>query len=461
MKKFYAILLALFASSGLLAQEKGVVKVFNSPLKQRVMSLSDNGLFAVGYAIDVEGFSTAPFLWDLQKDTQINLPDSEGNDVEVVRGEANDVVDDGTLIVGACNDLPATYDTTTKKWTMLPMPSKEYVSGWASKVTPDGKYIIGIAFTADMKTGEACLWENGKLLEVVLPEKTIFGGAATMNCFDAISADGSIVTGRLQYTKSPQASCAFVYNIHTKEFRYMAPDIFLEKDPGGEILHNEVLDNAVSPNGKYVGGVFYGTNYIGDPEDYSWLDVEEYSTCFTYEPRSGKFVDMHDVSAIYTEVGISTVDNNGIYYAFTPINYPVRTAYIIQGENKTPLVEYVRKNFNADISGKGTVMSVSANGDVLAVLETLFGDNYVVAKAGALTGTATINTPTVRYSLEGKELHLAEEVRSVALYDLSGRRLLKMAHPQSVITLACCQGTYILKIVDNKGEETMAKIILP
>ena len=118
-----------------------------------VNQLSDNGKWAI-----VKGATTEQRMngsirilnTETKEETLLKtLSETEAKGKYV----ANDITDDGRLVVGAYNGTftddgsylggqPAVFDMDSKIWTALPMP-KGYNSGYVNSVTPDGKWAVG------------------------------------------------------------------------------------------------------------------------------------------------------------------------------------------------------------------------------------------------------------------------------------------------------------------------------
>lgn len=465
-KNFISILLLASITMPVFAQEKGVVKTFVSDKLSRLLGLSDNGYYAVGSAVDENGQATCPFIWDVRNDTQTYLPENGGEGIAAL-ASAWDVSDDGKKVVGSYKGLPAVFNVETNEWVMLPLPSDKYVSGTCHKITADGKYIIGLALTEGDGTSVPCLWENEKLIEVTLPETNLYGGNSVMNRFDAISGDGSVITGRMSYVMTPEASSAFIYKPATKEFEYIAPEVMTEKDSGGFTLDNHIEDNVISPNGKFVSGIFHGADYTGDPDNYDFFAVSEFFTCFSYSLDDKKFTNFYDVNSGFEELGISAVDDNGVSYAFSPINYPIRMAYVIKDEQRIPLETFVADNFNIDdllgetgFSQTGTIMGVSSDGSVIGAMADMAGSNYVIAKSGVLTGIENTKVSDMNVSAYGNTLYLKGDVASVNIIDVSGRVIADITSPSECISVNNGNGLYIVTMMDANGNKKVEKVVL-
>ncbi len=230
---FLSLSIVLGLSIPASAQTQGKVLVFNTTDTKlsRVWNISDNGHFAVGSSL-ADGYTMYPFVWNLQNDSKFYLKDKNNATQECLNGDALDITNDGKIISGSYNNLPALYHSDTNTWTMLPIP-EEYKAnsvGTCSKMTPDGKSGIGMIYDNNTYFGTALYWKDGELVDVNLPEKNLFGGKVMISRFDDISADGEYLIGRLSYNEMPAASCAFIYKASSKEFKYIAEDFMKSVD---------------------------------------------------------------------------------------------------------------------------------------------------------------------------------------------------------------------------------------
>lgn len=449
-------------TAGTQAQNSGEVKVFISANGSRVLGLSDNGHFAVGSAYE-EGRVTYPFIWDIINNTQVYLNDSYSTGI-CMYGDAKDVTDDGKTIVGQVDGLPAIYHVETGKWEKLPLPSDKYTSGWANKVTPDGKYITGIALEDGELNGVPCLWENGELVETVLPEKDLFDGQVVLSCFDDISADGSLIIGRLAYNSFPFASSAFMYKPATKEFSFIAEDVMTTVDPGGWMLDNHIEDMSMSPNGERLSGVFYESVYTGDPEDYDMWAVSEYYTSFEYNVTDNVFKSFGEE---YQEVALLKVDNNGILYGTTPLTMPIRSAVVVENGVRTTLEDFASEKFGVEnllevtgFENTGTITGVSGDGNVIVAMSNMGGNNYAIVGSGVSGIEKSEMATSADAFVSNGTLYLKGEVASVKIIDVLGRVVTEVSNPSSELDMNGCNGTYLVQLSDNSGKTTVKKVIV-
>lgn len=463
MRTFGTTLFLTCAALSVFAQKKAEVKVFTSEYQSRVLGVSDNGQYAVGAGND-GGQATYPFIWNITSNEVKYLPLSVGSDEICMYADAKDVTDDGKIIAGEYEKLPALYYVETAEWKTLPLPSDEYVTGWAQKITPDGTYVIGIALDESGYNGVPCVWKNGELVEISLPEKNMFGEVVTLARFDDISADGSVLVGRQSYNSFPHSSSGFVYKLETQEFHYIAEDVMLYETPQGVMLDNHLEDMTLSPNGKKTAGIFYESTYTGDSEDFDYGALSEYYTSFEYDIEAD---DFKSYGQQFETVATFAVDNNGILYGASPLFFPVRTAYIIKGGTKVALESYLAEKYGIEdflgsngFSSSGTITGVSADGSVLVGMADMNGNNYAIL-GEATSGIQESEQQSLMdvVAVDGS-LWLKGEVASVKVMDMLGRTLLEVSNPEQSLQLDNVEGIYLVQLTGVSGKTLVKKVIL-
>ena len=187
-------------------------------------ALSDNGLWATAVATDEENTTLVgyPYLVDATtgKLTQLWSGSSPLGFV------ANDVTDDGKMVVGSANGSPAYYDVDAGRWVTLPG------DGEAICVTPDGSRIAGFAFGGSdgsemaLSTEHPRVWDrqaDGSYRQVDVdaeftdfPRKDKTGSLTNMRRISNMSADGKILAGAMNFVYLGQ-NCYYVYNCETHQ----------------------------------------------------------------------------------------------------------------------------------------------------------------------------------------------------------------------------------------------------
>lgn len=463
MRMFGTTLFLTCASLSVFAQKEAEVKVFTSEYQSRVLGVSDNGQYAVGAGND-GGQATYPFIWNITENVVKYLPLSVGSDEICMYADAKDVTNDGKIIAGEYDKLPALYYVETAEWKTLPLPSDEYVTGWAQKITPDGTYVIGIALDESGYNGVPCVWKNGELVEISLPEKNMFGEIVTLARFDDISADGSILVGRQSYNSFPHSSSGFVYKLDTREFHYIAEDVMLYETPQGIMLDNHLEDMTLSPNGKKTAGIFYESTYTGESEDFDYAALSEYYTSFEYDIDAD---DFKSYGKEFENVATFAIDNNGVLYGASPLFFPVRTAYIIKDGTKITLESYLAENYGIEdflgsngFNSSGTITGVSADGSVLIGMADMSGNNYAVV-CGDISGIQGLEQqPLMDVVTVDGSLLLKGDVVSVKVMDMLGRVLVEVNNPGQSLQFDHMKGIYLIQLRDASGKTLVKKVIL-
>ena len=143
-KKIYfcMFLLGLLCSSlGVKAQTAPEAQVIPVNFEQSMgyfTALSDNGLWATAVAVDEA--NTTIIGWPYLVDATTGKMTQLWTGATATGYSANDVTDDGKMVVGSANGKPAYYDVDKGEWVALPG------DGEATCGTPDGSRIAGFAF---------------------------------------------------------------------------------------------------------------------------------------------------------------------------------------------------------------------------------------------------------------------------------------------------------------------------
>lgn len=230
-----------------------------------LQGMSDNGKWAVysSYKIDI---SANPFRF-----------------IEI-GGNARDISDDGLTVVGSNGGGPAVWKEATG-WRALPVP-KGARGGYATKVTPDGKYAVGTVGLGGINSSDGCMWDLTTLSIVELPGTPDEDRSAHtidpnpfQNQFEAISADGRYIAGILAFSYVGWQT-AYVYDRETGTTRYIG----YTKDEEGRFIPNDPYIHYtecedMSSDGHYVTGPVYllkGEEYISAYRYDVWNDTLEY-----------------------------------------------------------------------------------------------------------------------------------------------------------------------------------------
>lgn len=186
-----------------------------------------------------------------------------------------DKMDDDSYVDGVC---AGRYVVDTDTWTQLETlntfnQSIALCAGSVEGISDDGKYIAGSAYAVDpvchAAACNACVWdENGKITKL----DNMFASAGENSKATAVSADGSVVVG-WQDKNGPwmasvwrrQADGSYEQSLMFKDADTKIEDI--DFDDFHDAADNCTgAANAVSPNGKWIGG---------KGEDSAWYPIKE------------------------------------------------------------------------------------------------------------------------------------------------------------------------------------------
>lgn len=300
------------------AQSTAVLKAVEFPEAANFTSLSSNGEWATAKGVDDENSSmnAYPYLVNISTGELTKLW-SNGQDYI----GAWDVTDDGQVIIGDFNNMPAIYNIGSGEWTEL-YTDLNISYGTARSVTADGKYIAGYGstgvFGSDNYTELPLLWEKQsdgtyKFIDVYdelqgFPTKDRNGNSCTMTRIDMLSDDGNIMCGAMNYIYPGGGLCYYVYNKSSHDYKYV--DSGLPND-------KSFIDAAVmSNNGKFITGISYIIEDSGN----------EYSSSCLYDVENNKLTVYDDLSE-EKDRGGNFVSNTGIVFGASPAVSPARTLY--------------------------------------------------------------------------------------------------------------------------------------
>lgn len=230
-----------------------------------LQGLSDNGKLAV-HGSSIVDLTTTPFTFT------------------TIGGSCRDISDDGKTVVGTNGGSPAVWKEATG-WQRLPVPEGSR-GGTALKVTPDGRYAVGLVNLGVVNSSDGCLWDLETLSLIELPGRpTEDRSAGTndpntyQNQYDNISPDGRYVQGTLGWSYLGYQT-PYVYDRQTGETRYIG----FKKDDNGKIVPIEDCIHyteceGMSPDGHYITGPIYllkGNEYLAAYRYDVWNDILEY-----------------------------------------------------------------------------------------------------------------------------------------------------------------------------------------
>ena len=327
MKKFFAKTLTVIALVGLCVScdkqpdpttEKATLLSIVTNDDATFTGISNNGKWAVGGAFDNSdnaAFSIAASVWNLETGERTILTKAEEG-----MSEANCVNDEGTIIGGAYLNQPAYYQDG--KWNTLELP-EGYTMGTVTDLTVVGSDIIFVGRVQDNDAAQSIIaakWVNGVYEQAT--DRSLrhdhMGEAANVNTCYAISEDGTVIIGSLEYNTWPNTT-PFVINGSEK--------FILETENEQNQNLSYIWEPRMSANGKYITGKYRHVVY-NEGENFASTDI--YQPClYNIETKQFEIFEKEGV-----EWGGWDVDNNGVVYANTPVTErPIRQGYVISNGN--------------------------------------------------------------------------------------------------------------------------------
>lgn len=341
----------------------------------RVISgMSNNGKYGVGSINpDEDGFSytLGAVIYDLTGSKPV------ATDLTLKHSAAGawDVTDDGKLVVGTVDQLPAFCRNTggVWKWETLPVPRKsadiiveDYFTGEETvithtlnggivrAVTPDGKYAVGVAFCNEYELyEEAVMWDltTKQVIEVNSPRTGRDGIDYFQTRYMQISDDGRYLLAWNAF--SYRGSIVFVYDRQKNEAIYIdveeGPDgTFVPRKEGYLGIELDGLSKSLTSDGRYVaGGILHDdTTYI-----------------FTFDVPNRQLKIFDD--GIHDDVTGWSVTKDGIPLGATPAVTPYADAMVCYDDFLFPMsLVYedvyglgMEQKYNIDNTGKPTLIS--------------------------------------------------------------------------------------------------------
>lgn len=342
------------------------------PGEQTIISkISDNGLWGISEkasTTDGDLRPTGGTLFNLVTLEKIPIVSSTG------LGGVSDVTDDGKIVVGECNGLPAYWNLDTQAWTFLPL-YEGYNLGRVNCVTPDGKYGAGyISSTADEWKAYPVMWDlvaKTIIEDIDPPIYDMQHVDQDQNVFYGVSPDGRYLLGymSMSYVYPPQI-CCYVYDRQegTYDFIGFTPD---DAKPWTPDVPNTyfISEPAMSNNGLWVTGSAYMVTQIPGSE---W-PLEEQRP-FRYNVLTKEIEILQGAEAAST-TGFS-IGDNGFLYMATPAGNPYATAVFQKGDFMVSLDQIFKQVYGVDfqeVSGfpvSGKPISISDDGLTIVMIPT-------------------------------------------------------------------------------------------
>lgn len=293
--------------------------------------ISDNGLWAVGYGKSqvVDGAYTFPRLYDVTSKKMTYLfTEEEAGSIAVMT--ANDVTNDGSIVVGSYNDLPAIWRSSTRKWEEVEN-KHQYKAGTIERITPDGKLAIGTVRLGDGMFATMRVWDlSGETPKDItpanLPKPIGPNLSSTTGTLDNmvqqlyagdISTDGAYFSGMVNFSY-PDDCWTFIYDMNNKTWCGV----------GMEVIEN---GNQYTFN-RNVEGVLYANpgNFVGDTHQMcgELYSVTDESGIFYYDCDNKTYTVVPE-STGYTS---GMADPLGTIYASKSYEGPMRDWYFKTGK---------------------------------------------------------------------------------------------------------------------------------
>lgn len=383
----------------------------------QVFHMSDNGKWAVGQAFSDAAVYSSPFLMNLEDGSVTNLYTDTQKDLE---GEARDVTDDGKLIAGSWCGNPAVYNTETKIWQDLPVPTGfKYQSGVVSTITPDGKYAVGYFYIGSAGSGGAVsyiersmMWDLSGQEPVCVtlsdvPEFDTAGNNADSVRFIDLTTDGQNILVYVNFT-ALMTAWTYMYNVPSQTYTPLGTVVENGKVyPGsGEII--AVDEGKFSKDGRLIG-----LSAINQDDESVIAIYDIAAKTFTVVPEStGKF--------------FGDIDNNGVIYASTPNNMLLRNwGFYAQGywfDWKQVLdqqwgIDWQNDIVKDDLGMSGTVSCVSADG--LEVMSVAYDSKptkvFKINLVGSLDELGKTLDPLANHIITPAEGSVFSNVRTISI----------------------------------------------
>lgn len=441
MKRFIALILTSLLvcnTSALFSQQ---TQAMAYPLTESdgtfIRKVSDNGMWAVGYCSEGDQYTRAT-LWDFNTFASRKIDQGQ-------QCGAFDVSDDGRVVVGSYNDMPAYW--CDEVWTILPMPIDNGL-GWVSSVTADGSSMVGRVFTPSYGRCYACYWRDGELQEVHHDDVDRTGMNAYFNELNDISADGNTILGCLNYVVLPNRT-AFL--MEGGQYHMFGSSLYDPQQGGSE--WNFFDEISMSPNGKWVTGAAYWVASLGGSD--------EYYCPFLYSVETDElevFTDAADVAGF-------AVDDNGNVYGITPMSFPIRQALMLKDGQWVALDDELLQQYGLDVQSElghslGNLMSVSSDGSTIVGVSGLNTYNWVV-KIFHDTNISHSTASTMRVTARGGRVIVSKNVRHIIICDILGRCVMNSTLERQVVDVSDWpSGVYVVTMMDDNGIIASDKVVI-
>lgn len=392
---FKLILTTVLSASALFASAQADLKpdfvIPSNPSGIIIHKISDNGQWGLCEIANQDYGSIEPlggYIVNLNTMDELDISDDSGF------SSVQDISNDGNIVVGSANTVPAYWSRQSGKWTKLPVP-QGYVSGVVKSITPDGRYAVGyVNPVQDIYKEYPVMYDlsTGSLMDIPgIPTKDMQNMDQKQNRFEYISADGRYVLGTLSISYMlPISVCSYVYDVQTHTYTMLGFDENFDAPANQYGRWNSWAENMLFiqfPSMSCSGEWITGQSYMAVPIDGSEY-CDEYYSSFRYNVLTKEF-------ELYPESDFSgvTVSNSGTVFAATPAESTYCYSYVHAGKYNVSFDQIFKQVYGVDLKeltgfeNSGKVVSVSEDGMTL-VMMTSSDENYILRLKEPITEAA-------------------------------------------------------------------------
>ncbi len=369
---------SLTAATALAAEgDKPQIRKYSFDDNGYVQALSDNGQWAIeAYGTNELSEAGNPRIINVLTGETFKFQ-TEAEITQYGKQPANDITNDGEIIVGAFKNAPAYWRKSTRQWVTLPYPST-CTSAQVTAVTPDGRYAIGRGLSSsNAYFCKGLMWDlqAGTLIETPnIPVLDMSHEDQKQQQFISISNDGRYILGSLSYSfLQPVAPCVFIYDRETATAKFIGFDPSDTATWTPWVSDIAFIDEGkISANGKYV-------------VVHAWIVPTSSNSNFTegdavalYNVETGEFSLLPGSSGMLPTV----VDNQGTVYAASPAGSPIREWSVFHEGYWFPMSNILSQKLGIDFykttnyGNTGTVMDVTGDGLTMTVMVDPTGESY-------------------------------------------------------------------------------------
>ena len=367
-----------------------------------VTVMSDNGQWGLStFGVSDNEYSDQTKLVDITTGEYTTIR----TDDDVTAGytaSANDVTDDGEIVVGSYNGVPAYWTKSTLTWTTVELPS-ENSSATITAVTPDGKYGVGQGdFSESLFYSSGIMWdlETGTVIDLPnIPTLDMTHEEQNQMRFLDVSPDGRYVVAEMSYSYVyPASICVFVYDRDNDSVAYVG---FTASDTNDWTPDVDDLyfcsDPWMSPNGEWIA-----------INAYMVTDDTEYYVPARYNVESGELTVYNDTES--QGMGTFCIDNDGNVLGVTSYqSTPLREWYVRYGEYWYSFELILSENYDIDYYDytsydyTGSPMAISEDGKTILVMVDPNGESYAVQLPKTPTELCDTINLLATYSVEPED----------------------------------------------------------